>query len=126
MEEYKHEKYLIIAALVLVAAIVLYLSVSTPTLSAVHIVYSSTLVQVSETSKNLANDSQTKIASKININTASEQEIDSLPGIGSVIAKRIIDYRNKNGKFTDINEIKEVSGIGEAKFKMIEAFITLS
>lgn len=63
---------------------------------------------------------------KININTASVQELDSLPGIGPVIAKRIVEYRLKFGKFRRIEDIKNVKGIGEKKFNDIRNLITVN
>lgn len=63
--------------------------------------------------------------SKVNINTASLQELMSLDGIGETYAQRIIDYRNANGPFTDISQIKNVSGIGEKRFEGIKDFITV-
>ena len=60
---------------------------------------------------------------QININTATESELDSLPGIGPSIANKIIVYRNSNGKFKSIEEIKNVSGIGDAKYENIKDFI---
>ena len=57
---------------------------------------------------------------KVNINTASESELDSLPGVGEVTAKKIIDYRNENGKFSSIEDIKNVKGIGDNKFEDIK------
>jgi competence protein ComEA len=62
--------------------------------------------------------------SKVNINTASEAELDSLPGVGEVTAKKIIDYRNENGKFSSIEDIKNVKGIGDNKFEDIKDSIT--
>lgn len=59
----------------------------------------------------------------ININTASLEELDSLPGIGEVKAQAIIDYREANGPFGSIEEIMEVSGIGEATFEKIKDLI---
>jgi len=59
----------------------------------------------------------------ININTANETELEQLPGIGASIAGKIIDYRNKNGKFKAIEDIKNVTGIGETKFEKIKDLI---
>ncbi len=61
----------------------------------------------------------------ININTAGAAELETLNGIGKVIAQRIIDYRTENGGFDSIEEIMEVSGIGEKKFAAIKDYITV-
>jgi len=59
----------------------------------------------------------------ININTATLEELDSLPGIGPTIAQRIIDYRTENGAFSTIEEIMDVSGVGPATFDEIKDLI---
>ena len=61
----------------------------------------------------------------ININSAGQEELESLPGIGPSLAEAIITYREENGYFEQKKEIMEVSGIGEAKFKAISELITL-
>ena len=59
----------------------------------------------------------------VNINTADETELEQLPGIGPSIASKIIEYRNQNGKFKNIEDIKNVTGIGESKYEKIKDFI---
>ena len=61
---------------------------------------------------------------KVNINTATQTQLETLPGIGPSTAMKILDYRKEKGKFTKIEEIKEVGGIGEAKFDKIKDLIT--
>lgn len=72
------------------------------------------------TSKNTNSDNQNN---KININTATQTELETLPGIGPSIAVKIINYRKENGKFTNVEELKKVSGIGNAKYEQIKNLI---
>ena len=64
------------------------------------------------------------IKGKININKAKEDELLTLPGIGIELASRIISYREQNGKFSNIEEIKKVSGIGDSKYEKIKDLIS--
>lgn len=67
-------------------------------------------------------ESDTNVQEKININTATKDELTSLNGIGEATANKIINYRNKN-KFKEIEDIMNVPGIGEAKFNNIKDYI---
>ena len=64
--------------------------------------------------------SSTTLNLKINLNTASKEELTKLRGIGEAKAQDIIDYRNTNGSFKTIEEIKNISGIGDALFAKIK------
>ena len=61
---------------------------------------------------------------KININTADEEQLTQLPGIGPTIAKRIITYREENGNFKSIDDLTEVHGIGTGILDNISPYIT--
>ncbi len=62
----------------------------------------------------------------VNINTATALELTQLPGVGEVLAGRIIEYRQTNGAFLTIYDITDIAGIGEKTLEEIEAFITVS
>ena len=62
---------------------------------------------------------------KVNINTANLEKLQTLPGIGESTAKKIIEYREQNGKFSKIEDIKNVSGIGESKYNTLKDNITV-
>ncbi len=63
--------------------------------------------------------------SKVNINKANQAELETVPGIGPSTALKIINYRKENGKFTSIEDIKNVSGIGDAKYEKMKEYITV-
>ena len=71
-------------------------------------------------SQSSSNSSSSTSTSKVNINSATQTELETLPGIGPSTASKSISYRNENGKFKSIEEIKNVSGIGDAKFENIK------
>ncbi len=66
---------------------------------------------------------QQKKNEKININIATQTQLETLPGIGPSTALKIINYREENGNFKNVEDIKEVSGIGDAKYENIKNLI---
>jgi len=66
------------------------------------------------------------IKQPLNINLASEKQLQTLPGIGPVLSKRIIEQREKKGGFKSTQELKEVSGIGDKKFERLKNLVTVN
>lgn len=66
-----------------------------------------------------------KFLEKININTANMELFCNLPGVGESLARKIIDYREENGKFKSIEDLKNVTGIGEKKFESLREYIVV-
>lgn len=62
---------------------------------------------------------------QISINNANEEQLEMLPGIGPALARRIVEFREKNGEFKKIEDIKKVKGIGEKLFERIKSYIKL-
>jgi comEA protein len=87
------------------------------------VVSSSNLSEKSETDSSPASNS-TK-TTLININKASIEELDTLPGVGPATAQKILDYRTQNGPFPNIQAIDNVSGIGPAKYSQIKDMISI-
>ena len=69
---------------------------------------------------NISSQEEAVLNSKININTANQTQLEELEGIGEITALRIIEYRKQNGKFKTIEDLKNVKGIGDAKFDKIK------
>lgn len=82
-----------------------------------------TKVYISTESNNKENEKTNNKNTKVNINTATQTELETLPGIGPSTALKIIEYRKENGKFNNIEDIKNVSGIGDSKFNKVKEFI---
>lgn len=63
--------------------------------------------------------------SLVNVNTASESDLEALPGIGPVLAQEIIDYRTQNGPFASVDQLDDVSGIGPATLDDLRDLVTV-
>lgn len=63
---------------------------------------------------------------KVNINTANSEKLQTLPGVGPAMASKIIEYRNSKGKFKTIEDLKNVSGIGDNKFNKLKDYIVVN
>lgn len=70
-------------------------------------------------------ETETGVVFPLNINTATIPELDELPGIGPVLAQRIVDYRTTYGKYKAVEELLKVNGIGDAKLMEIMDLITV-
>ena len=66
-----------------------------------------------------------KYSGKVNINRGTVMSFDSLPGIGPVIARRIVEYRKVNGPFLSLEDLKKVQGVGAKIFERIKGRLTL-
>lgn len=71
----------------------------------------------------IQNENKDSNKNRININTATISELDTLPGFGEITAQKIIDYRQEHTKFNSIEEIKNIKGIGEKKFNEVKDYI---
>ncbi len=70
--------------------------------------------------------SDVKPSAPVNINTATLEELDALPGVGLKMAQRIIDFRQKQGPFKRVEDLMNVQGIGEKNFLKLKPLITIS
>jgi competence protein ComEA len=62
---------------------------------------------------------------KVNLNTATLAQLDSLPGVGPVLAQRILDHREKSGPFRTISDLRQVDGIGDARYEQLKKLVTV-
>jgi len=65
-------------------------------------------------------------AAPVNLNTATAEQLETIPGVGPRMAERIIDYRQKNGGFKKIEDLMNVSGVGEKSFLKMKPLITVT
>jgi competence protein ComEA len=59
----------------------------------------------------------------LDLNTATLDQLEELPGVGPVLAQRILDYRLKQGRFTSVDELRQVSGIGDQRFAELKDLV---
>jgi competence protein ComEA len=61
----------------------------------------------------------------LNLNTATEAQFEALPGIGPVLAQHIVEYRTRHGQFKSVDELKQVDGLGAARFGQLKPLVTV-
>lgn len=80
---------------------------------------------ITENMEGIVESTNTNSKSKVNINTGGVSELSSLPGVGESLAQKIITYRETNGKFKKLDDLKNVTGIGEKKYDGLKEYICL-
>ena len=80
---------------------------------------------VKENGEGIVEESKNSSSGRININKADTNQLCELPGVGESLATRIVTYREENGKFKSIEDLKNVSGIGEKKFESLKEYIVV-
>lgn len=120
----RHSSILIGVALMLVAGVILYMTLSGPrpyvtddTLTVPHTEYS----YETEASPTTNHSS----SMQVNLNTAAVDDLVSIDGIGEKTAIQIISYRDEIGGYTSVSQIKNIKGIGDAKFEQLAPFLTV-
>ena len=66
-----------------------------------------------------------EIEGKVNINTATEEQIAVLPGVGPKLASEVVSYRKAKGDFKEVEDLKKVNGMGDKKFEKVKNFIVI-
>ncbi len=83
------------------------------------------LAPVSALAQQSKASSKAAATEKVNLNTATLEQLQTLPGVGPAVAKRILEHRTKIGKFNKIDEILNVKGIGEKRFQRMKDRLVL-
>lgn len=127
--------FMIGIALLVMSGILIYVSLSTP---GVYEKTKTTVTQISSSSKTATNsaksataaskssdNSATAVSYPINLNTATVEELVSIDGLGESRASAIIEYREYLGGYTSVEQIKEISGIGDATYAKLAPYLTV-
>lgn len=117
-EESKQIRILIAAALFLAALLIGYNAFFIPDVSSSFVVTD----QQDAVSSSTFSD-KSSASGKLDLNTATQEDLDSLDGIGPVLASRIVAYRQENGPFRSVDDLKKVSGIGEKTLEKLKNFL---
>lgn len=127
--------FMIGIALLVMSGILIYVSLSTP---GVYKESETTTIQISSLTEAAANsaksaasaskssdNSATAVSYPINLNTATVEELTSIDGLGESRASAIIEYRDYLGGYTSVEQIKEISGIGDATYAKLAPYLTV-
>ncbi len=127
--------FMIGIALLVMSGILIYVSLSTP---GVYKESETTATQISSSTETAANsaksagsaskssdNSATAVSYPINLNTATVEELVSIDGLGESRASAIIEYRDYLGGYTSVEQIKEISGIGDATYAKLAPYLTV-
>ena len=83
------------------------------------------IIEQAQTATNSTASSSSQTTGKVNLNTADATALDTLPGIGPAYAKRILDYRTSHGGFKSIEELTQISGIGDKTMEKLRDLVSL-
>ncbi|MDF0644056.1 MAG: helix-hairpin-helix domain-containing protein [Nitrospira sp.] len=81
---------------------------------------------IGQTAESMKRSSVPKVAGKVDLNRATEKDLELLPGIGAVLAGRIVKYRQDVGSFSRVEDLRDVKGIGKKKFDKIKNLVQVT